>query len=226
MDDPTATPGVVADDPELETPADEAEPLEGEDAADDADQPAAPSPIAQAEYTRATQLAASIRRELGLPKGATQAEVTAAIQSIRAQPDDEDGDDYEEAPELLAERERRIASEVRFASAIYGEQPTADALELLSAARSTDDVEELLTMVFAFRDNHPAALAAPAPKAAAAAADAAEDDGGTEGDIDLSEGDVASRQRESTPAGRRESGAVNAIRGLFEQAGIASRPPR
>lgn len=223
MDDPTATPDPDVEEPPVDTPP-PAEPVEPAEPDPEADQPAAPgSPIAQAEYTRATQVAAAIRRELGLPKGATQTEVIAALHEARAVADDEgDGEDVEEDPQLTAERERRITAELRVTSAIYGETFTADALALLNAARTSDDLEELITMVAAFRDNH----SAPASPAAPAAAEVPPAAPGAEAPIDLSEGDLAPRPAESTPAGRRESGAVAAIRGLFEQAGIASRPPR
>lgn len=220
MDDTHATP-----DPELDPSADTppAEPVDEADLELPADQSAAPGPIAQAEYTRATQVAAAVRRELGLPKGATQADVIAAIQAARViDPNDEDSD-VEEDPRLVAERERRITAELRVTSAIYGEAFTTDALALLNAARTSDDLEELFTMVAAFRDKF---AAAPAPAPVASAAPDIPATPQPEQDFDLSEGDQASRLRESTPAGRRETGVVSTIRGLFENAGAASRTPR
>jgi hypothetical protein len=220
MDDTHAAP-----DPQVEASATgtppSAEPVEELSPDQEADQSAAPGPIAQAEYTRATQVAAAVRRELGLPKGATQAEVVEAIQLAKAGSagGDEEEADEEDDPRVVAERERRIAAELRFATAVYGETFTADALELLNAARTSDDLEELIQRVAAFRDDHPSAPAYAPPVPAAEAAPEEPDV-----PIDLSEGDQASRPRESTPAGRRETGAVTAIRGLFEQAARARQP--
>ena len=120
--------------------------------------------------------------------------------------------------------ERAFAAEVRVASAVYGPDFTADALALINDFRTSNDLDELITGLAAFRDAHPAEASARAVKATAEPADEPADSG-LEGDIDLSEGE-ASRQRELAPARRSEGGVVNAIRGLFDQAGTASRPPR
>jgi hypothetical protein len=222
MDETRATP-----DPEVEaasgTPP-PAEPVETPAPEPEADQSAAPGVIAQAEYTKATQLAAAIRKEYGLPKGATQVEVLEAIRARDAKVVGDDEPIQEEDPALTAERQRRITAELRVTSAIYGEKFTTDALAILNSARSEDaDLEELFTLLAAFRDDNPAtpALAltgTPLNDVAPAAM--------AEASIDLSEGDQASRLQESTPVGRRETGVVGAIRGLFEQAGAASRTPR
>lgn len=221
MDEIQATPDPEVEAPSGDTP--EGEPVETFALELEADQSAVPGPIAQAEYTRATQVVAAVRRELGLPKGATQAEVIAALQAARSANAVDADEVDEEDPGLVMERQRRITAELRFTTAIYGEEFTTDALALLNAARTSDDLEELITMVAAFRDTH-----AMAPASAPADQLPPLDDvlGQAEQDFDLSEGDPAFRPQESTPTGRREQGVTSAVRGLFEAAGIATRAPR
>lgn len=219
MDEQHATPDPTVEAPAADTPP-PAEPVD-EPAPEPAADQSALGPIGQAEYTRATQTAAAIKRELGLPKSATQAEVIAALQAARAAPEaDAEEDDVEEDPRIVAERERRIAAELRVTTAVYGEQFAADGLALLNAARTSDDLDELFTMLAAFRDAH-----APAPAPTSAASAPTDAPPAPEQNIDLSEGDRASRQSEPAPAGRRETGATSAVRGIFESLGIASRPP-
>lgn len=195
----------------------------GEAPADDgsADQSAAPAVIAQAEYTRATQLNAAIRRELGLPKGATQAEVIAALQVARnAEAADEQPADEEPDPRVAAANERAFKAELRVQAAVYGDQFANDALELLNLARTSDDVEELFTALATFRDAHGRASGAP-PAAEPTPQDV---DKATGAPIDMSEGDRAPRTTQGPPPGRRESGVVGAVRGLFRDAGAAGTP--
>lgn len=183
--------------------------------------PAPDSRIAQAEYTRATQLAATIRRELGLPKTATQAEVTAAIAALKAPPRTED--DEEVDPRVAEYEARARAAELQLTAAIYGQEFTEASIALVNLARSTDSIDELMGAFAEFRDKYGAA-------AAAAVADAAEagegDDEGEDEDqgppdagLGLSEGE-RSRQTTAQPSGgrRRESGVVGAVRGIFQAA--------
>lgn len=227
MVDLATTPDPNVADDALDTPADEAEPAEELAPDEQADQsPATGSPIAQAEYTRATQLSSAIRRELGLPKGATQAQVIEALRAARAEPTgDEDEDEVDEDPRLIAERQRRFEAEIRVTNAVYGEQFTVDAIDLFNAIRTTDDLDELVTMLAAFRDSHPGQDVGAAVAAGAAAAAEEATDTGTPAEpaIGLSEGDSPPASQ-STPVRGRESGPQTAVRGIFESLGIGSRP--
>jgi len=220
---------------ERTTPEDELEVEAGDTpAADDAAEQAtdaapedrqdqsAPGHIAQAEYTRATQLNAAVRKELGLPKGATIAEVLEALRSQAVAPASDDEEPAEEVdPRLVAAQQRAFEAELRVQRAAYGEEFATDALELFNAIRTSDDLEELFTGLAAFRDSHPTDMApqqeAPAPEAEPEAEEE------PEAGIGMSEGERATQG--STPSGRRESGVAAAIRGLFDQAS-AARPPR
>lgn len=222
------TPVESLEDTAADTPAEGEEPEEEPAGADEPEEAPDQSPasgrIAQAEYTRATQLAANVRRELGLPKTATQAEVIAAIQSRSAAPaevDDDDGEGLTERERELLERSR--AAELRVQSSVYGDEFTTDAVSLINLARSTDDLEELMTSFAAFRDAHGGPLESGGGEEAEDDEDEAEDEG--DAGIDTSEGDRAPRV-EQPSGGRRESGVVGAIRGLFAEAAESARRSR
>lgn len=202
----------------VDTP--EGEPVDEPTAEDRPDQSVAPAVIAQAEYTRATQLAAAIRRELGLPKSATQAEVIAAVQARQAAEQAEETEEEELDPRIVQAQERAFQAQMRVVHAVYGEQFASDALELINAVRTSDDIEELITQIAGFRDTHAPASDAPQAATAPPPAEPAE---ASPADIDMSEGERATPVQ-STPSGRRESGVVGALRGIFEAAGAASRP--
>lgn len=207
----------------LEPPADDTPPPDegGEPVAEQAAEPApdqsASGRIAQAEYTRATQQNAAIRAKLGLSKTATQAEILAALEAAMAAPatadDDDDADEPTERERELAERAR--AAELRVASAVYGDDFTTAAVDFINLARTSEDLDELLTAAAAFRGF-----------GEESAGGQVEDDGeGDEDDedaggnvVDTSEGDRAPVVQPSS-GGRRESGVVGALRGIFAAAG-------
>lgn len=212
-----STPAAPAPEPTSQT-----EPAPAPAAAVPADQQPAPAaPATQAEYTRAQQWAAGLRTELGLGKDAKRDDVIAAVQAlkVRAEQAPAPVTTEDEDPRIAEANARAFRAEVRVQAAIYGEDFTMDAIELINKARTSSDAEELITALAAFRDAHPpdggAAPAAPATEPAPAAAAAPTDTG-------LSEGDATSA-RQTPPAGRREPGAVSAVRGLFKQAAEAAR---
>lgn len=192
-----------------------AEPVADAVADDRTDQPA-PERIAQAEYTRATQQNAAIRKELGLPKGASTADFLEAMAARNADNESDDTDPVDDDPRIVEANQRAMAAELRVQSAVYGEEFANDALELLNAARTSNDVEELFALVAGFRDKH--AAPAGAPVAAAASSEPAAAAEQPQGDTGLSEGDRVPRLRESTPPGKRESAVASHIRGLFQAA--------
>jgi len=222
MDDEPETPEAELEEPAAGTPPDEGEPAEAEEPEESPDQsPARTAQIAQAEYTRATQTNAAIRKELGLEKGAGQAEVIAALQAIRnGAPSDEADEDVEE----VSERERDAIAkarqlEIRVQSAVYGDDFTADAIEVLNLARTSDDIEEMFTAIAAFRDKH-GGETSPAATDTDDEPDASGEGDEEPGGLDTSEGDAAPRSTESAPRGR-ESKVVGALRGLFRDANAA-----
>jgi hypothetical protein len=202
----------------IDTP--EGEQVETPEPEERPDQPA-PGVIAQAEYTRATQLNAAIRKELGLAKGASQSEILAALQARGAPTEGDDEAEEEELdPRIAAAQQRAYEAELRVQRAVYGEEFADKAIELLNVARTTDDLEELFGMLSLFVEQN-------APQAASGAAPAEDaDEQGPAGNIDMSEGERATATESNPPSSRRESGVVSALRGLFADAGAASRPPR
>lgn len=232
MDDEQGTPEDELEQPAAGTPPEtpdegaDGEPAAEEPAEDRPDQSPARNVIAQAEYTRATQTAAAIRKELGLDKSAPQAEVIAALQALRTgATGDEAGDDEDDE---LSERERlaiqrATAAEIRVQAAVYGDQFANDGLELANLLRSSDDVEEMFTALASFVQAHGGPPAVDASDESETDEDAGE--AGTGGVIDTSEGDAAPRSTESAPRTRRESGVVSALRGIFSEAQAATRPP-
>lgn len=214
MSQERTTPEVELEPEAIGTP--EGEPAEEPAAEDRPDQPA-PAVIAQAEYTRATQLAAAIRKELGLPKGATQAEVLAALTArSAAQSDEADDEDEPEDPRVAAAEARARAAELRVQSAVYGDTFTQNAIELINTIRTSDDLEELFGSLAAFRLDNPAAAAA-AAQAAAEPEEDESDEGAADAGAGTSEGErtVTPQRTTPPPGGKRESGVVTAIRGLF-----------
>lgn len=230
MDDERGTPEDELEQPDADTQPDaeqdEGEPADVDAAEDSPDQSPAPNVIAQAEYTRATQTNAAIRKELGLDKSAPQAEVIAALQALR---DGASSDEADEDEEELSERERlaiqrATAAEIRVQSAVYGEAFANDGLALVNELRGTDDVEAIFTSLAAFVQTHGGGT----PAVEASDEDESDEDAGEAGDeggFDTSEGDRAPRSTESTPRTRRESGVVGAIRAAFDAAGV-TRPTR
>lgn len=220
--DPEQDPTV--DDLPPETPEASGEQVDETDEPAQADQSAASGTIAQAEYTRVTQQNAAIRKELGLPKGATTQDILAAI-AERVAADEDEEDEVPEDPRIAEANQRAFDANFRVAQAIYGQAFAEDAIQLANTLRSTDDVDEIMVALAGFRDAHgQAAVAAAAPAGAETATDG--DTGSAEQVIDTSEGDRAPAPRESTPPGRRESGVVGALRGIFAEAGVNSRGPR
>ena len=97
-------------------------------------------------------------------------------------------------------------------AAVYGEEFAVDAINVINLARTSNDAEQLLLAFAEFRDKHPltAAAAAPAPAAPPSPTMPPADAGLPEGDASAPPGPA--------PSGRRETGAIAAVRGLFKQA--------
>ena len=176
---------------------------------------AAASPFTQAEYTQSQQAIAEIRRELGLPRTATRAEVVTAFKERLAAPAVGEPED-EPDPRIVEAEQRARAAERRMAVAIYGEAFTADVIRWVNLARTTDDFEEFMLYAAAFRDTHAPQAATVIPEAPPGPAPVAT----PPADAGLPEGDVTSAR--PTASRRRESGATTAIRGLFKQAAEAA----
>lgn len=206
-----------------------AEPVAPPDPEPSADQSAAEpdSRIAQAEYTRSQQTIAAIRQELGLDRKATREQVLEALRARTAAPSPDDDSEPAPPPDpRYAELEERArTAEFRVQEAIYspilGAGITTRVIDLANTLRTTDDPEELMGAVAAFiEDSRPKAAAPsdqPVPGAAAPAAPP---------DIGLPEGDQGPSARPSPTAGRRESGVVTAVRGLFRDAAEAATTRR
>lgn len=218
-----ATPATPDEQPAEElTGTPQGEPAEQPATEEPADQPQAePETFGQAEYTRSQQAFSALRTELGLDRRATREDVLEAVRA-RAQEADEDEDeeaDVEVDPRITEAEQRAFAAELRVAQAVYGDTFTTDALELTNLLRTNDDPNEIMVAIAAFRDKHSIApVAAPiederpgAPRVPAP--------------VGLSEGDSgpSARQAITASAGRRESGAQQAIRGIFGELGIGSR---
>lgn len=220
-------PAAAPDTPDPGPPADP-EPVEEPEAVEEADQPAAEPDLAlgQAEYTRSQQAFSALKAELGLDKRATREEVLAAIKALKAQPADEDGEyeDDEPDPRVVEAEQRAFLAELRVSAAVYGPEFTNDALELTNLLRSTNDPNEIMVAIAAFRDAHSGGAQAPAQVDEEPADEV--DPNVVPPPVGLSEGDAgpSARQAISASAARRESGAQSAVRGIFESLGIASRP--
>jgi hypothetical protein len=136
-----------------------------------------------------------------------------AFSALKAKAERADDPDATPDDPRVAEAEgRAFRAEIRTQAAIYGEAFTMDAVEVINLARTSNDPEALILALAGFRDKHAPTAAAPAPVATPAAASAT-----PPADTGLSEGDVPSA-RPTSPAGRGESGAVTAVRGLFQKA--------
>ena len=211
----------------LEPPADDTPPPDegGEPVAEPAAEPApdqsASGRIAQAEYTKATQQNAAIKRELGLPKTATQAEVLAALAAATAAASASSDDDEDDGDDELTDREREAierarAAELRVASAVYGEEFTTSAVEFINLVRTSEDLDEILTAAAAFRDTGLELSATGGDEGDGETDEDDADEGGSV--VGTSEGDRAPVVQASS-GGRRESGVVGALRGIFAAAG-------
>lgn len=242
-DEPTATPDAPPAPAPSDTPppaepaapaaaaAPEGEPAAPPDPAPVADQPTAdPARIAQAEYTRGQQAFAALRQELGLEGKPSRDEIVAAVRALREQAtaaageiEDEEPDDprFAEARQQAREAEERaFAAEVRYQSALYGEEFTKEAIALVNLTRQSNDPVELITAVAAFRDKWGSPEPGGPPPAPAPGAPTPP----APGDIGLSEGDQGPSASTQQPSGgRRESGVVSAVRGIFASVG-ATRP--
>ena len=180
--------------------------------------------IAQAEYTRSQQTIAAIRQELGLDRKATREQVIEAVRQRAAAVADPDAPKQEAIdPRLAAAEERAFVAELRVQEAVYaplfGQGFTARALELTNTLRQTNDPEDMMGAIAAFIEgSRPVTAAAtsepPAPGDGAPAA--------APPDIGLPEGDQGPSARPVPTAGRRESGVVGAIRGIFAEAGASN----
>jgi len=221
----TATPDVELD-PTAADDTPETEPVDQpEDGAPEDQSAAEPDrAIGQAEYTRSQQAFSALKANLGLPRNASREDVLAAVESLREERGDEGDDDQPEPDPYVVELEQRaFQAELRAVGAIYGQDFTDSALETINLLRTTDDPNELLVAMAAFRDQWGSGAQAPA-------ASGDEGDEGAEGEPVVppmaglpDDSGPSGPQPISASAARKESGAVQAIRGLFEQAGIATR---
>lgn len=209
----------------------ETEPAEASAESQPQDQPAAQPDhaLGQAEYTRSQQAFAALKERLGLPRTASRDEVLAAVDQLtNGSPDDEGNDEDFEEPELPQEYLDRLAAAEEAAynasidtmGAIYGSDMVVSAIEVANVIRSTDDPREIVTALAAFRG-----IGDEAPAAAGGQGEEPEGSPAVPPPVGLSEGDSGSpaRQPISGSQARREPGTVQAIRGLFEAAGIQSR---
>jgi len=159
-----------------------------------------------------------------LDRKATRDEVIAAVQALKAAPSEPEVDDRTDREK--AADERAFTAELRVQEAIYaplyGKDVTARVIELANTLRTTNDPAEWMTAVSALVDN---ARAAGSPAPAPAAGEGGQNPAEPPGDIGLPEGDQAPSARPVPSAGRRESGIVGAVRGIFAEAGIGSRQP-
>ncbi len=183
-----------------------------------ADQSAADSRLAQAEYTRSQQAFSQLRATLGLGAKATREEVLAAVDALRQRPDTGDTED-DGLTEREREAERRaIAAEMRVQEAIYspiyGEGFGQKVVDLTNTLRQTNDPEEIVTSVVGFIEDI-TARRDPEPAPGSGAPSAAP---GPPADIPVPEGDREPSARPQTPVGRRESGAITTVRSLFREA--------
>lgn len=232
MEATPATPAQAAPEAAPDTPP-PAEPVETPEVEAPADQPAAEPDraLGQAEYTRSQQAFSALKAELGLDRHASREDVLAAVAALRGQPGGDDTDDEDEPevdPRVAEANERAFRAELRVSAAIYGQDFTDAALELTNFARTTDDPTELMTAFAAFRDRWGAAAAAATTAAGSTDdASAATDPNAPPAPVGLSEGDPGPSARPPLNASqaKRESGPIGAVRGIFADLGIASRPP-
>lgn len=209
--------------------ADEADEEQG-DAEEIEDRPdtsaAAPTDprLAQAEFTRSQQAFADLKKQLGLPKTASREEVAAAVTALQNAPATHDeSDDELLAPEiaerLTAAEQRAFDAELRVASAIYGQDFTTDAVDVIDTLRTTNDPTQLMSAL------HGLILKYGAAEAGAGGAETTQDDETTTDqplDIGTSEGDRGGSVQTTTAQSRgRESGVVSAVRGIFKAASDA-----
>lgn len=196
-----------------------------------ADQSAAPDAtvLSQAEYTRSQQAFSTLKAQLGLPRNASREEVLAAVNELQAGPQGEFDDEPEAEPDprLEAALNRAYEAEYRTIGAIYGDEQAREGVELVNILRETDDLNEIFTNLWTYAQK----WGAPAAAAAAATgggepAEPGADPNAVPPPIGAGEpgGGASDRQPISQSAARRESGTVQAVRGLFAAAGIASRP--
>lgn len=138
--------------------------------------PPAPAnvPHLQAAYTQVSQLNSVMLRELGLQKGATEADVKAAVARMRAKEVSTTITD----PTVLDALHRARETQWNANRQIYGEELTNTARQLREAIATSDDPDEIVQLlhraVTAQQQAAPAAAsAAPPPEQAAPAAPAA-----------------------------------------------------
>jgi 2-oxoglutarate dehydrogenase complex dehydrogenase (E1) component-like enzyme len=117
--------------------------------------PSVDVPALQAAYTQATQQNSAIKRALGLGKEAGADQVIAAIESLRAQPDE--GTD----PSVRAAIAKAEQREWNAAERIYGDDFVANVKAFVSEAQTTRDIDELVGRFHAM--TQPQQQAAPAP---------------------------------------------------------------
>lgn len=189
--------------------------------------------LARAEFTRSQQAFAEAKALLGLDKKASRTDVINAIQALQQGPAGDDGDDGEEVDPRLAEAraraeqadERAFLSELRVQQAIYGDTFTQSAIDVVNIVRTTNDPGEIVQAFAAFVEAHGGKMAA----ATESATDVNDEAPDQPLDVGTSEGDRGpSAQQPATSAKRGESGAVDAVRGIFRGLGIGSeqQPPR
>lgn len=219
--EPKPTPDEPLEPGQTDTPA--TEPVVAPTVAAVTDQSAADANdrLAQSEYTKAQQAFAVIRQELGLEGKPTRDQIVEAIRTLKER-EDGTGEIEELDPRIDEANARAFAAELRVQEAIYaplyGDGFSQRTLDFVNVVRQTNDPEELFAAATAFIENAQAkATAAPVPASPDAPAAPAPDVGLPEGD------QGAPAQSVDSSAGRRESGVVGSIRGIFKDAGVATR---